>query len=161
MSDNVLSIEELARALELDRREGKKIVTTNGIFDVLHVGHARYLKAARALGDVLVVCVNTDACTKKLKGETRPFVPELERAELVASLACVSYVALFDDLTPALILSMIRPDIHVKGGDYQIEQMPETEVVRRYGGEVVLIQFEEGHSTTGLTERIAASLCRT
>lgn len=161
MSQFAMNIDELMEALDRDRRAGKKIVSTNGIFDVLHVGHVRYLKVARALGDVLVVCLNTDACTRKLKGEARPFVPEQERAELVASLECVSYVTLFEELTPVKLLSMIRPDIHVKGGDYEIARMPETETVRQNGGEVVLISFEAGHSTTGLTERIAASFNKT
>ena len=149
---------QLEKILESERSSGKKIVSTNGVFDVLHVGHVRYLKAARELGDILVVGLNSDACTRRLKGPTRPFVPEGQRAELLASLECVSYVVIFDETTPEELLEAIRPDIHVKGGDYHIEQMPETEVVRRNGGEIVLVPFEAGHSTTSLTERIAAVL---
>ena len=149
---------QLKTVLETERSEGKRIVSTNGVFDVLHVGHVRYLKAARELGDLLVVGLNSDACTRRLKGPTRPFVPENERAELLVSLECVSYVVIFDEATPEVLLEEIRPAIHVKGGDYHIEQMPETEVVRRHGGEIVLVPFEAGHSTTSLTERIAAAL---
>src|SRR5579871_3746718 len=120
---------ELAGLLEARRAAGERIVTTNGVFDVLHVGHTRYLKAARALGDLLVVGVNSDSCTRRLKGSTRPFTPEDERAELLAALACVDYVTLFDEDTPIAFLEAIQPDLHAKGGDYQVEQMPETPVV--------------------------------
>lgn len=153
----LLTWEELTERLDERRKRGEKIVTTNGVFDVLHVGHTRYLQQARALGDVLVVGINTDACTRRLKGETRPFVPEAERAELLLALRCVDYVTLFDDATPVRLLEALRPDIHTKGGDYDVEALPETPIVRGHGGRVVILPFTAGHSTTDLTERILNS----
>ena len=149
----------LATELDVLRAAGERIVSTNGVFDLLHVGHLRYLQAARHHGDILVVGVNSDACTRLLKGPSRPFVPAEERAELLAALNCVDYVTLFDEPTPSSLLDTIRPHLHVKGGDYEIELMPETAVVRKYGGEVITVDFIPAHSSTGIVERIAAS-CR-
>jgi rfaE bifunctional protein nucleotidyltransferase chain/domain len=143
--------------LEARRAEGARIVSTNGVFDLLHVGHLRYLRAARACGDLLVVGVNSDACTRLLKGPSRPFVPEEERAEMLAGLGCVDYVTLFDEPTPVRLLETIKPHLHVKGGDYQIDQMPETAVVRRHGGDVITVDFVPAHSSSGIIARIAAS----
>lgn len=144
---------------ELNRRReaGERIVSTNGVFDLLHVGHLRYLQAARNCGDLLVVGVNSDACTRGLKGPTRPFVPQDERAEMLAGLSCVDYVTLFEEATPVRLLETIRPHLHVKGGDYAIDQMPETPIVRRYGGEVITVDFVPAHSSSRLIERIAAA----
>lgn len=150
------SARELERALEAHRARGERIVSTNGVFDILHVGHARYLQAARALGDVLVVGINSDASTRALKGPDRPFVGEEERAELVAALACVDYTIIFGERTPDALLAVVRPTTHVKGGDYRAEDLPEAAVVRRYGGDVRTVSFIPGRSTTGLAERIAA-----
>ena len=148
----------LAARLEARRTRGEHIVSTNGVFDILHVGHVRYLQAARALGDLLVVGVNSDACARRLKGPTRPFTPEDERAELLAALACVDYVTVFDEPTPEAFLAAMRPHLHAKGGDYDVERMPETAVVRANGGEVVALPFVAGRSTTDLVERIAQTL---
>jgi D-beta-D-heptose 7-phosphate kinase/D-beta-D-heptose 1-phosphate adenosyltransferase len=150
----------LAAMLDERRERGDNIVSTNGVFDVLHVGHVRYLQAARALGDLLVVGINTDAGTGRLKGPERPFVPEDERAELVAALECVDYVTLFDESTPEALLMTLRPDIHVKGGDYDPTTMPETSVVEHGGGRVVVLPFVAGRSTTDLVERIRRSPLR-
>ena len=150
----------LSSALEGYRAAGKKIVSTNGVFDVLHVGHARYLQAARNLGDCLVVGVNSDICTRNLKGPDRPFVPEAERMELLAALACVDFVTVFDEPTPEALLEVVRPHLHAKGGDYHLALLPETVVVQRHGGEVVTIPFQEGYSTTLLSERIADILAQ-
>ncbi|HZO91332.1 MAG TPA: D-glycero-beta-D-manno-heptose 1-phosphate adenylyltransferase [Chthonomonadaceae bacterium] len=158
MGEVVRCWQALAEKLAARRVEGARIVSTNGVFDVLHVGHVRYLQAARALGDLLVVGVNGDAGVRRLKGPTRPFVPEDERAELLAALACVDYVTIFEEPTPEALLEVVRPHIHVKGGDYCVEDMPETAVVRHYGGEVVTVPFVAGRSTTGLVERIAERL---
>ena len=144
----------LSTALEDYRGAGKTIVSTNGVFDVLHVGHVRYLQAARALGDCLVVGVNSDECTRHLKGPSRPFVPEADRMELLAALECVDFVTLFEETTPEALLEAIRPDIHAKGGDYHLALLPEAEVVERHGGKVVSVPFEEGYSTSSLVERI-------
>ena len=150
----------LSALLEARRTRGERIVTTNGVFDVLHVGHTRYLKAARAVGDLLVVGVNTDACTRRLKGPSRPIVPEDERAELLAALACVDYITFFDEPTPTALLQVLRPQFHAKGGDYDPEQMPETPIVRQGGGQVVVLSFEEGHSTSDIITRILAGSAR-
>ena len=160
MGEFVRSWEMLATELNRRRDQGARIVSTNGVFDLLHVGHLRYLQAARRCGDLLVVGVNSDTCTRVLKGPSRPFVPEEERAELLAGLNCVDYVTLFDDPTPVRLLEVIRPDLHVKGGDYRIDSMPETAVVRQHGGDVITVEFVPDHSSTGLIERIAAA-CET
>lgn len=158
MGEFTASWEKLAEVLDARRAAGERIVSTNGVFDLLHVGHLRYLQAARRCGDILVVGVNSDACTRLLKGPTRPFVPEAERAELLAALTCVDYVTLFDEPTPIRFLETIRPNLHVKGGDYRIEEMPETSVVRRYGGEVITVDFVPVHSSSRIIERIADSI---
>jgi D-beta-D-heptose 7-phosphate kinase/D-beta-D-heptose 1-phosphate adenosyltransferase len=145
---------DLAALGEALRAQGQRIVFTNGCFDLLHVGHARYLAAARALGDALVVGVNTDESVRRLKGPGRPLVPETERAELLAALRAVDYVTLFPEATPEAVIALLRPDMHVKGGDYRLEDLPEAEAVRRGGGRVVLLPFTEGRSTTSLVERI-------
>jgi D-beta-D-heptose 7-phosphate kinase/D-beta-D-heptose 1-phosphate adenosyltransferase len=146
---------ELVAVLTAERNKGKKIVTTNGVFDLLHIGHVRYLQAAKELGDLLVVGINSDACTRRLKGENRPFVPERERAEMLLALRCVDYVVLFEEDTPEHLLDVLRPDIHTKGGDYDVEAMPETATVRAHGGEVKTLPFVAGHSTTALAKLIA------
>jgi rfaE bifunctional protein nucleotidyltransferase chain/domain len=145
---------DLAALGERLRKAGRKVVFTNGCFDLLHVGHLRYLRAARALGDALVIGVNTDASVRRLKGEGRPLAPEGERAELLLGLRCVDYVTLFDEATPEVVIELLRPDIHVKGGDYREEDLPEAAAVRRGGGAVRILPFTEGHSTSALVQRI-------
>jgi rfaE bifunctional protein nucleotidyltransferase chain/domain len=140
------------------RAAGQRIVFTNGCFDLLHVGHTRYLQKARALGDLLVVGVNTDASVRRLKGAHRPMVPECERAELVAALECVDHVTLFDEDTPEALIADVQPYRHVKGGDYQAADLPETRLVRDLGGEVVILPFTEGRSTTNLVRRVVESV---
>lgn len=152
--DRVLAREKLALLGERLRTEGKRIVFTNGCFDLLHVGHLRYLQQARALGDVLVVALNTDASVRRLKGPTRPVVPEAERAELLSALRCVDHVTLFDEPLPNETIAALRPHFHVKGGDYQVETLPETPVVRAGGGEVVIMPLVEGRSTTEMIRRL-------
>ncbi len=148
----------LSSALDELRADGKNIVSTNGVFDVVHVGHIRYLQAARRLGDCLVVGVNSDAGTRHLKGPTRPFVTEADRMELLAALSCVDFVTLFEESTPEALLEAIRPDIHAKGGNYHLAFLPEAEVVERHGGRVEVVPFEQGYSTTALAERIGRIL---
>ena len=141
---------ELASVLQQLKIEGKTVVTTNGCFDVLHLGHLRYLQAARQLGDMLVVAVNSDSSVRQLKGENRPLVPEAERAEMLAGLECVDYVVIFPELTPIDLLSELKPSIHVKGGDYQLDQLIERDVVEANGGKVVVGLNVPGKSTTNL-----------
>ena len=145
---------ELAFILQQARADGAVVVTTNGCFDVLHLGHLRYLQAARQLGDLLVVAVNSDSSVRHLKGENRPLVPEEERAEMLAGLECVDYVVIFPELTPISLLSQLKPNIHVKGGDYQLEQLIEREVVEANGGKVIVGLNVPGKSTTNLIEVI-------
>lgn len=139
------------------RAAGRRVVFTNGCFDLLHVGHTRYLRQARALGDVLVVALNTDRGVSRLKGPTRPLIPETERAELLAELTCVDYVTLFDEPLPNDTILALRPHVHVKGGDYTADALPETPVVRSYGGEVRILPLTPDRSTTRLAEALSAS----
>ncbi len=145
---------ELSLQLNDLRKQGRIVVTTNGCFDVLHLGHLRYLQAARKMGDLLVVAVNSDDSVRQLKGENRPLVPEDERAEMLAGLACVDYVVIFPELTPIELLSDLKPNIHVKGGDYKLEQLVEREIVEENGGKVVVGINVPGKSTTNLIEVI-------
>ena len=145
---------ELATVLQQLKSEGNVIVTTNGCFDVLHLGHLRYLQAARQLGDLLVVAINSDASVRELKGENRPLIPEDERAEMLAGLECVDYVVIFPELNPIELLSELKPSFHVKGGDYKLEQLVEREVVEANGGKVIVGLNVPGKSTTNLIEVI-------
>jgi len=147
-----VTLGELKR--ELRDRSGKTIVTTNGCFDVLHVGHVRLLRAAKAGGDVLVVAVNDDESVARLKGRGRPLVPLADRLEILAALEPVDYVVPFSEDTPEAILGAIRPDVHVKGGDYREEDLPEATVVRAHGGRVEIVPLVQGRSTSGLLERL-------
>jgi rfaE bifunctional protein nucleotidyltransferase chain/domain len=151
-------VEERARR----RAAGERVVLTNGVFDLLHVGHLRYLEAARALGDCLIVGVNDDAGVRRNKGPLRPIVPAAERAELLAGLACVDYVTLFGEATAVELARLLQPDVYVKGGDYAApgesggKPLPETPVVLAGGGEVRIISLVPGASSTDLIERVLA-----
>ncbi len=154
VQSKIKSLEELLQAVWELRQQGKKIVFTNGCFDLLHAGHITYLAQAKGLGDVLVVGLNSDASVRALKGKERPFVSQEDRALLLASLAVVDFVVLFDDLVPHRLIEAIKPDIHVKGGDYTEADLPEASLVRSYGGQVVILPKVEGRSTTDLVQRI-------
>jgi D-beta-D-heptose 7-phosphate kinase/D-beta-D-heptose 1-phosphate adenosyltransferase len=146
---------ELAGLLATRRARGERIVFTNGCFDLMHIGHTRYLRAARALGDLLVVGVNSDASTRSLnKGPGRPIVPEAQRAEVLAALACVDYVVLFDEPDPARLLAELQPDVLVKGGDWSPDRIIGRDLVEARGGTVRTIPLVPGVSTTLLVERI-------
>ncbi|WP_344733258.1 D-glycero-beta-D-manno-heptose 1-phosphate adenylyltransferase, partial [Spinactinospora alkalitolerans] len=132
------------------RRSGGRVVAAGGCFDVLHAGHVSLLRRARALGDGLIVCVNSDAAIRRLKGPERPLTPLHDRVRVLTALECVDAVAVFDDPTPSGLLDRLRPDVWVKGGDYAITSLPEAPVVADYGGEVVLLPLLPGRSTTGL-----------
>jgi len=147
----------LARRCDELRAKGKRIVLTNGVFDLLHVGHVRALREARALGDVLVVAVNDDASVRRLKGAGRPIMPAVERAEILAALSSVDFVHIFseDDVGP--ILRALRPDVHAKGRDYTSETVPERAVAGEIGAKVVIVGDSKEHSVTGLVRRIVRS----
>ena len=136
------------------KNQGAKVVFTNGCFDILHLGHVRYLREAKKMGDILIVGLNSDDSVRVLKGRERPYVSEMERAEILASLECVDYVTIFSENRPDSLIRIIRPDIHVKGGDYRLSQLPERKMVESLGGKVVVIPPIEGRSTTNIVERI-------
>ena len=150
----ILSRSELVTRINADRKSGFRIVLANGCFDVLHVGHVRYLAGARELGDVLVVGVNSDAQVELLKGPGRPIMSAMERAELVAALDPVTYVTVFDEPTVAELLLAVKPDIHAKGTDYTEETVPERDVVRSYGGRVAIVGDPKDHSTSAILARL-------
>ena len=151
----VLSVAELERRIDELKRQGRRIAFANGHFDVLHVGHLRYLQAARAEGDVLVVALNEDASVERLKGPGRPVVPQHERAELLAALDPVDFVVVFEGDSPADLLATLRPDVHCKGPDYETpEKVPEYEVVRAYGGTTALVGDPKDHSTTDIIRAV-------
>ncbi|MCD4785393.1 MAG: D-glycero-beta-D-manno-heptose 1-phosphate adenylyltransferase [Candidatus Eremiobacteraeota bacterium] len=154
MSDKITSLPRLKDILASLKVEGKKIVFTNGCFDILHLGHIKYLRKAKALGDILVVGLNTDSSVRKIKGSLRPIVPEDERAEILAALEMVDYVVMFSRETPEKIILELQPDIHVKGGDYTEEMLPEAKLVRSYGGKVAIIPLVEGKATTNIIREI-------
>ncbi|MCL5290695.1 MAG: D-glycero-beta-D-manno-heptose 1-phosphate adenylyltransferase, partial [Firmicutes bacterium] len=134
----IKTLEELLPSVKMHRQEGKKLVFTNGCFDLLHKGHVLYLNQARALGDILIVGVNSDSSVRQLKEPGRPLIPQEERALLVAALEYTDYVVIFDEDRPDRLLEAIRPDIHVKGGDYTLDRVPEAKIVSAYGGQVIL-----------------------
>lgn len=144
----------VAAAVAADRAAGKTIAFANGCFDLLHVGHVRYLQGARAEADTLVVAINSDASVRGLKGEGRPILSEDARAELVASLRCVDHVVVFDDPTVDRLLTTLRPDVHCKGTDYTVDTVPERETVRAYGGRVAIVGDPKDHSTRELLARL-------
>ncbi len=151
----ILPLDQLRTERELLRQAGKTVVFTNGCFDLLHPGHVRYLQQARALGDVLIVALNSDRSVRELKGDKRPILTEAERAEVMAALACVDFVTVFDEPTPRKIISALLPDVLVKGGDWGIDDIIGREEVEAAGGQVMSLAFVEGCSTTDVIERIA------
>lgn len=152
----VLSIEDLVDKIKILKSQGKKIVSTNGCFDILHVGHVRYLQKSASLGDILVVCLNSDRSVKALKGDSRPLNNENDRAEVLAALGCVDFVVIFDEDTPVNYLAQIKPDIHTKGGDYDVNTLPEAKVIMENGGKLEFINFVEGKSTTNIINKMKA-----
>ena len=156
MNPKIVKLEELSDRCEKLRSAGKKIVATNGCFDLLHVGHVRYLQAARALGDLLVVGLNGDRSVHELKGAGRPITTQRDRAEILAALECVDLVTVFPELRATKFLAAVRPSVYVKGGDYTPRTLDEEELVilKETEAAIRLIPFEAGYSTTGLIERI-------
>lgn len=150
----ILTRDELLSERARLRDAGKSLVFTNGVFDILHVGHVRYLAQARALGDALVVAVNSDASVRELKGAPRPLISESDRAEILAALEAVDYITIFDHLSPRSLIAELLPDVLVKGGDYALDQIHGREDVEAAGGRVVSLPFVEGASTSRIIERI-------
>ena len=152
--NKIKTIDELKIIADTIRSKGQKIVFANGCFDLIHAGHMRYLQGARSLGDVLILGINSDRCVRMLKGNHRPLQPELERAEILASMECVDYVLIFDTPTVDPILAELRPDIHAKGTDYTEETVPERNTIRAYGGRVAITGDAKDHSTRDLIQTI-------
>ena len=151
---NLLSQRDIQKKVKQLQENGKKVVFTNGVFDILHVGHLTYLEEARELGDVLIVGVNSDKSVKTNKGDKRPINPEQNRAEMLLGLKFVDFTVIFDEKTPENLLDLLKPDIHVKGGDYKKEDLPETEIVEKNGGEVKILSFVDNISTTEIINKI-------
>jgi len=139
------------------RENGKKIVFTNGCFDILHAGHVRYLNKAKSFGDCLVLGLNTDTSVRRIKGENRPINNELDRAEVVGALKSVDYVVLFDEPTAETLIAKVKPAVYVKGGDYTLATLPEAKIIQSYGGEVEFVNLLAGRSTTNVIEKIKQS----
>ncbi len=154
MIEKILSLEQMLGERQRLRAAGARLVFTNGVFDLLHVGHVRYLTEARALGDALVVAINTDRTVRELKGPDRPVFDQAERAEIIAALKVVDYVVVFDDVSPRKLIATLLPDVLVKGGDYQLDQIHGREEVEAAGGRVISLPFVKGASTTALIERM-------
>ena len=152
--NNVLDREELVQRVAAARKSGARVVLANGCFDVLHVGHVRYLEGARKLGDVLIVGINSDEQVALQKGAGRPVLTARERAEIVAALEAVTYVTIFDEPTVEQLLLALKPDVHAKGTDYTAETVPERDVVRSYGGRVAIVGDPKDHSTSEIISRL-------
>lgn len=152
--DKIKQLPELINIVEAEKEKGKTIVFANGVFDILHVGHVRYLKEAREMGDILIVAVNDDDSVRRLKGNDRPLMPVEERMEILAALSCVDYIIKFSEPTVSNLLLALKPHIQAKGTDYTEDTVPEREVVRSYGGKVVIAGDLKNRSTTGYLTRI-------
>jgi D-beta-D-heptose 7-phosphate kinase/D-beta-D-heptose 1-phosphate adenosyltransferase len=152
--DKIYSREKLKKIIDRLRKERKKIVFTNGCFDILHVGHTRYLEEAKKQGDVLVLGLNSDDSVRSLKGKKRPVIPENERADVVAALESVDFVTIFPELTPLELIEYLKPDVLVKGGDWKEEQVVGRKSVEKWGGRVIIIPEIKGSSTTNIVEKI-------
>ena len=151
---NLIDREEAEKFTAEIKKLGKKIVFTNGVFDILHVGHLTYLEEAKSFGDILIVGINSDSSVKVNKGDKRPINSEADRAKMILGLKPVDYAVIFDEKTPMEIISKIKPDVHIKGGDYKKEDLPETPIVESNGGEVKILSFVDNKSTTGVIEKI-------
>ncbi|MGN0192473.1 MAG: D-glycero-beta-D-manno-heptose 1-phosphate adenylyltransferase [Candidatus Gastranaerophilaceae bacterium] len=150
----LVSKTQLSQILTKLRNEKKTIVMTNGCFDILHVGHVRYLQKTKTFADVLILALNSDKSVRAIKGEGRPINNENDRAEVLSALECVDYVVLFDENSPAELLKFVKPDVYTKGADYTLETLPETKVVQGFGGRIEFIDFVEGKSTTNVIAQI-------
>lgn len=155
-NNKIFSIDRLIKIISSLKKRKKRIVFTNGCFDILHVGHTAYLNKTKSLGDFLVVGVNSDSSVKSIKGKKRPLNPLKERMEILASLECVDYICAFSDKTPLNLIKKIRPDVLVKGGDWQNKEIVGADFVKGYGGKIFTIPFRKGHSTSGLIKKISS-----
>jgi rfaE bifunctional protein nucleotidyltransferase chain/domain len=152
--DKIKNLSEIVELRARLRKSGKKVVFTNGCFDILHVGHVRYLREARNLGDALIVGINSDRSVREIKGESRPIMPEIERAEVISALACVDFAVIFDDPTPREIIDALVPDVLVKGADWGVSEIVGRDTVENAGGVVLNIPLVQGSSTTEIIRKV-------
>jgi len=152
--EKIKTLEELKEVVKELKDKNKITITTNGVFDILHLGHIKYLQEAKKLGDVLIVAINSDSSVKQIKGPERPINSEQSRAEVLSALSFVDYVIIFNESDPVNVLSDIKPNIHVKGGDYKIDEIIEKDIVEKNNGKIVLIPEIKGYSTTDLINKI-------
>ena len=152
--NKLVSVKKLQEILKKQRKRDKVVVFTNGCFDLIHIGHIRYLKKAKKLGDILILGLNTDSSVRIIKGKNRPIIPEKERAEILSSLEMIDYVVLFKEETPYKLIKSLKPDILVKGADYKGKEVVGRDIVEENGGKIKLIKFEQGKSTTDLIKKI-------
>jgi D-beta-D-heptose 7-phosphate kinase/D-beta-D-heptose 1-phosphate adenosyltransferase len=157
--NKILERTTLKDKLEELRKKGKKIAFTNGCFDILHVGHIRYLREAKKTADILVLALNSDSSVRSLKGDERPLIPEKERAEIIAALEFIDFVTIFPELTPLELINYLKPDILIKGGDWPEEKVVGREEIKKWGGRVAIIPEVEGKSTTNIVEKIKKLHC--
>ncbi len=157
--DKILDRNTLKEKLDAIRKDGKKIAFTNGCFDILHVGHVRYLQEARKTADVLVLALNSDTSVRSLKGEKRPLVPEGERAEVLAGLECIDFVTIFSELTPLELICYLKPDVLIKGGDWPEDQVVGRNEIKQWGGHVTIVPEVKGKSTTNIVDRVISVYC--
>ena len=155
LTTRILERSDLQAVVEAAKRKGNRIVLANGCFDVLHVGHIRYLQAAKALGDLLIVGVNSDEQTRRLKGDGRPLVPQDQRAQIVSALEAVDFVTIFDEPTVEQLLLALKPDVHAKGTDYTENNVPEGDVVRSFGGRVAIVGDPKNHSSSEIIDKVS------
>ena len=160
IASKILSRREAAERLARGARRGEALALANGCFDLLHVGHVRYLQGAKREADLLLVALNADASVRALKGEGRPIQPEQDRLEIIASLACVDYVTLFEELTVAPLIELLEPDVHCKGTDYTPETVPEREAVLRYGGRIAIVGDPKDHDSSAIIRRLTPRIPR-
>ena len=154
VEDKILALPEVLVAVRAHKAAGRTIVFTNGCFDIIHYGHVKCLEAAKQQGDILIVGLNSDSSVRRLKGPLRPLLPQLDRAATLAGLESVDYVCIFSTLRPNKLIAQIRPDIHVKGGDYRKEDLPEAPIVERYGGKIVIVPTVRGRSTSAIIDEV-------
>lgn len=157
MKNKIMELDSLLVEVEKLRKQGRKIVSTSGCFDILHAGHVTYLEEAKRKGDALIILLNSDTSVKQLKGEERPVVPQTERAVVIAGLESVDYVCIFSEKTPCDIIKKIKPDVVIKGGDYEGKHIPEMDVTAEYGGHVEYVVMVDGCSSTNIIEKVKRS----
>ncbi len=157
--DKILDRTTLKEKIDALRQKGKKIAFTNGCFDILHVGHVRYLKEARKTADFLILALNSDSSVRAIKGEKRPLVPEMERAEVLAALECIDFVTIFPELTPLELICYLKPDVLIKGGDWPEDQVVGRNEIKQWGGHVTLVPEVAGKSTTNIVDKIISVYC--